>query len=235
MQAIKLEHALGLLETQGVSVLENYWAKVRAGKTKTDQRLAANKDVSAAMLLTKELLHSGSSHPKMGKLCSIVVQQLADKPDSKMIIFANYRESVKQIVSNLERVDGVKPVMLIGQKEGLTQKEQMRVIDRYGEGSYNCLVTTSIGEEGLDIPSMDLAIFYEPVPSEIRSIQRRGRVGRHDVGKIIVLVTRGTRDEAYRWSAYHKERRMHQTLYGMKKAQEEGSGLKTQRRLGEFD
>ena len=110
--------------------------------------------------------------------------------------------------------------MLVGQKEGLTQKEQMEVISRYDRGDYNCLVTTSIGEEGLDIPAMDLAIFYEPVPSEIRSIQRRGRVGRQTVGRVIVLVAKGTRDEAYKWSAMHKERRMHKTLHGMKQLEQ---------------
>lgn len=225
VQAIKIEHALGLLETQGIHILEKYWQKLRKEETNTAKRLLASKEVSAAMLLTQELVFSGSSHPKMAKLCSIVGQQLAVKPDSKVIIFANYRETVKQIAISLERMgsasaDGghaaVKPVMLVGQKEGLSQKEQMEVIRRYNEGEYNCLVTTSIGEEGLDIPAMDLAIFYESVPSEIRSIQRRGRVGRQKVGRVIVLITRNTRDEAYRWSAYHKERRMHRTLYEMK-------------------
>jgi len=216
VQAIKLEHAQGLLETQGVNILEKYWAKLRSEETRTAKQLLGNKDVSAAMLLTRELVDSGSSHPKIARLCSIVVEQLASNPKSRIIIFANFRESVRQIFSVLERIEHAEPVMLVGQKEGLTQKEQMDVIRRYNDGEYNCLITTSIGEEGLDIPAMDLAVFYEPVPSEIRSIQRRGRVGRQKIGRVVVLITRNTRDEAYRWSAHHKERRMHRTLYSMK-------------------
>ena len=107
-------------------------------------------------------------------------------------------------------------MVFVGQREGITQKEQVRIIRDFGAGEYNILVGTSISEEGLDIPSMNLAVFYEPVPSEIRSIQRRGRVGRQIAGRIAILVTKGTRDEAYRWSAYHKERRMKGVLYGMK-------------------
>lgn len=217
VQAIKLEHALGLLETQGVNVLERYWSKLRKEPTRTARQLLANKDVSSAMLLTQELVHSGGSHPKIAKLCSIVGEQMVRKKDSRIIIFANFRESVKQIYSVLDRIENVNPVMLVGQKEGLSQKEQMDVIHRYNEGEYNCLITTSIGEEGLDIPAMDIAVFYEPVPSEIRSIQRRGRVGRQKIGRVVVLIARGTRDEAYRWSAMNKERRMHRTLHGMKK------------------
>jgi ERCC4-related helicase len=39
------------------------------------------------------------------------------------------------------------------------------------------LVATSIAEEGIDISQVDLVVFYEPIPSEIRYIQRRGRTG----------------------------------------------------------
>ncbi len=216
VQAIKLEHAITLLETQGISVLEKYWNKLRGGKSNSDKRLVSNKNVSNAMWLTRSLQEQGSKHPKISRLCSLVNQQLRDKPDSKIIVFANYRESVKEIVNSLRSVEKAKPVEFVGQREGMTQKEQGQRLEEFREGSYNILTCTSIGEEGLDIPAMDLAIFYEPVPSGIRSVQRRGRVGRQKIGKVVFLITRGTRDEAYLWSAHHKEKSMHRTLYGMK-------------------
>ncbi len=166
--------------------------------------------------------HVNVNHPvveivtEMGRLCQIVDRQVKGKSDSKLIIFANYRESVKEIVNSLKGIDGVRPVEFVGQKEGLTQKEQIQRIHDFREGVYNVLVGTSVSEEGLDIPAMDLAIFYEPVPSEIRSIQRRGRVGRQKVGRVIFLITRRTRDEAYFWSARNKEAKMHKTLYKMR-------------------
>ena len=147
-------------------------------------------------------------------------QQLREKPDSKIIVFANYRESVKEIVNSLGNVENARPVEFVGQREGITQKEQNERLRNFREGKYNVLVCTSIGEEGLDIPEMDLAVFYEPVPSGIRSIQRRGRVGRQKIGRIVLLITKGTRDEAYYWSARYKEKSMHRTLYGMKKGEQ---------------
>jgi len=75
---------------------------------------------------------------------------------------------------------------------------------------------TSVGEEGLDIPKVDLVVFFEPVPSAIRHIQRKGRTGRLEKGRVIVLVTKGTRDEAYRWSAFHKEKKMYSNLKSLK-------------------
>ncbi|HQQ25643.1 MAG TPA: helicase-related protein, partial [Methanomassiliicoccales archaeon] len=78
------------------------------------------------------------------------------------------------------------------------------------------LVATSVGEEGLDVASTDLVVFYEPVPSEIRSIQRRGRTGRSRAGRVVIFITRGTRDEAYYYSSLNKEKAMRRRLETMK-------------------
>ena len=215
-QSIKLEHATVLLETQGITVLQKYWNKIKKEKSKSNERLLKNKNISNAIWMTNSLYEQGSKHPKIARLCSIINQQLSDKQDSKIIIFANYRESVKDIAKSLKRVDNAKPVEFVGQREGMTQKEQNQRLSDFRDGQYNVLVCTSIGEEGLDIPAMDLAVFYEPVPSGIRSIQRRGRVGRQKIGKIIVLITRGTRDEIYHWVGRQKEKSMHRTLHGMR-------------------
>jgi len=65
------------------------------------------------------------------------------------------------------------------------------------------LLATSVAEEGLDIPKVDTVIFYEPIPSDIRSIQRRGRTGRFKEGKVYLLITAKTRDEAFYWASKH--------------------------------
>jgi ERCC4-related helicase len=103
---------------------------------------------------------------------------------------------------------------LVGQagERGLKQKEQVGVLKRFREGEYNVVVATSVGEEGLDVASTDLVVFYEPVPSEVRTIQRRGRTGRSRGGRVVVLITKGTRDEAYYFSSKAKEERMRSRL-----------------------
>ena len=115
---------------------------------------------------------------------------------------------------------------------GLTQKKQIELIKEFREGKFNVLVMSSVGEEGLDIPSVDVVIFYEPVPSAIRTIQRRGRTGRQEKGEVVVLVTKGTRDEAYRWSSFHKEKRMHKILKNLKR--KFNVEYKTEKKLTEF-
>ncbi|HLD56868.1 MAG TPA: DEAD/DEAH box helicase [archaeon] len=223
--AIKIEHAIGLLETQSITSLENYWRKLREDESKGAKSLVADKTISNAMFLTNKLAEQGYRHPKISKLCSLVSQQIKEKPDSKIIIFASYRDMVKEIAEVLSKIDNVKPVEFIGQSKrskegsGITQKEQVKRLEDFRSGEHNVLVCTSIGEEGLDIPSMDLAVFYEPVPSEIRQIQRRGRVGRSKIGKVIILMATNTRDETYYWVAHAKEKKMKSVLYGMREAQ----------------
>jgi Fanconi anemia group M protein len=97
-------------------------------------------------------------------------------------------------------------------KKGLKPREQIEVLDKFRKGDYNVLVATSVAEEGLDIPSADLVIFYEPVASEIRTIQRRGRTGRHREGEVMVLIAEGTRDENMRKAAQKKEENMYRSV-----------------------
>ena len=95
---------------------------------------------------------------------------------------------------------------------GMSQKMQLESLDTFRSGEANVLVATSVGEEGLDVPNADLVIFYEPVGSEIRTIQRRGRTGRQRAGTVHVLIAKDTRDEGARASAKHREQRMFRSI-----------------------
>lgn len=210
-ELIKLDYCLELLETQGSLQVREYLTKLKNEGTKASKSIMANPN----FLVFAKIVHNLGPHPKMARLSDLVIREAKNK----VIIFTQYRSTANEIFSALKKIEGLKPVMLIGQKSGLTQKEQVRVIRDFEDGFYNILICTSIGEEGLDIKGVETAIFYEPVPSEIRNIQRRGRVARLSEGKIYVLVTKGTRDEAYYWTAYHKEKKMSRNLSeGVKQA-----------------
>jgi len=116
----------------------------------------------------------------------------------------------------------------------LTQIEQQAILREFKQGRINVLVSTSIGEEGLDIPEVDLVIFYEPVPSAIRKIQRAGRTARLKPGKLIILMARGTRDESYYWAAHYKEKKMYKILEEMNKEMKMKTKEKQQKKINEF-
>lgn len=223
-ELLKLGHAVELAETQGPAALERYVDKLTAeanskGGSKASRRLMDDGRMKRVVSLLEE---GGEEHPKLEKVREIVRQQLRDKPDGRIIVFTNYRDTAEVVTRALEDVEGVRPVRFVGQgtryeDKGLTQKQQREIIEAFTKGEYNTLVATSIGEEGLDIPSTDLVLFYEPVPSEIRSIQRRGRTGRKRAGRVVVLMTRGTRDEAFYWISKNKERKMERKMRSLKR------------------
>ena len=223
-ECMKLRHAVGLAESQGCLVLKGYLQKLDAegkapGGSKASRRIA--EDLRFGDLLNKVEGWQEECHPKLLVLPSLVEQVLEEQPESRVIVFATYRDTVRTIVEMLA-ARGISAERFVGQatkdsEKGLSQKKQIAALKRFREGEFRVLVATSVGEEGLDIPSTDVVIFYEPVPSEIRSIQRKGRTGRHGTGRIIVMVTRGTSDEISRFTSVRKERAMAKQMSGLGK------------------
>ncbi|MGI6589696.1 MAG: DEAD/DEAH box helicase [Candidatus Iainarchaeum sp.] len=226
---LKISHAEELIETQGIGALNNYFNKLieeaNRGKSKAARQIISDENIKLAILLTNKLFEKKVQHPKYAELKKIILNQLTTDPKSKIIVFNHYRDSITEVVEFLTNGEGseiIKPRKFIGQatkgkEKGMSQKIQQDVLDELRKDVYNVLVSSSVAEEGLDIPAVDLVIFFEPVPSEIRTIQRRGRTGRHHKGKMIVLMAKNTRDEAFFWTAKNKERKMKETLHSMKK------------------
>ncbi|HDQ07508.1 MAG TPA: DEAD/DEAH box helicase [Methanoculleus sp.] len=218
-ECMKLRHATALAEGQGSEALKGYLHKLgRDGEdpsaSKASKRLAGD----SVFLELRAIAQTWETelHPKRGMVLELVQRQLELYPESRTIVFATYRDTVQILVDHMKE-HGIDCERFVGQaskdaERGLSQKEQLKTMEKFRNGEFRVLVATSVGEEGLDVPSTDLVIFYETVPSEIRSIQRKGRTGRHGAGTIIVLVTKGTSDEAYRWVSQSKEKSMHKEI-----------------------
>ncbi len=222
-EVIKTQHALELLETQGIRSVYNYMDKLFSEsvrtKVKAVKNLAKDLNFRSAYILARNLYEQGIEHPKQTELQKLIEEEV--KQDIKIIVFTQFRDSASQIAQELNKIPNAKAKLFVGQMKkgetGLSQKEQKQIIDKFSNNEFNILVCTSIGEEGLDIPKVDLVIFYEPIPSAIRQIQRRGRTGRHEKGRVVILMTSNTRDEAYHWIARNKESRMYKNLNELKR------------------
>lgn len=223
-EAMKVQHGLELLETQGVTALKRYLDKImkdaRTTKVKATKNLAADNNFRSAWIKTEALYEKGIEHPKLDKLKRLIKEETAATKDAKIIVFNQYRDNAQNIVNELNEMEGVEARLFVGQQKkgttGISQKNQIKIIDDFRNSRFNVLVATSVAEEGLDIPKVDSVIFFEPIPSAIRHIQRRGRTGRLEKGNVNILLAKGTRDEGYRWSAHHKEKRMYRTIEKMK-------------------
>ena len=151
-------------------------------------------------------------HPKLEYLQSVVMNHFldagegrgaADPSSTRIMVFAHYRDSAEEIARVLKRNEPmVRPHVFVGQatskaSEGMDQKKQLDIIQKFKNGVYNTLVATSIGEEGLDIGEVDLIVCYDASASPIRMLQRMGRTGRKRAGNIVVTLMKGKEENNF--------------------------------------
>jgi len=216
---LHLHHAQERLETQGVRPFLQYVDRVegKEKRTRGDAAFLKLPEVARARAEAVAYLEASkeSSHPKLDALAELVRTTLSQPREHppRILVFAQYRDTIQSIQGLLE-LQGWKAGRFVGQATrdqddpGMSQKEQGRVLDDFRAGRFPILVASSVAEEGLDVPDVDLVVFFESVPSEIRAIQRRGRTGRTSLGKVVVLLTRETRDVAYQVAEVRREKAM---------------------------
>jgi Fanconi anemia group M protein len=217
----KLRTAVTYVETQSVESLRRYFERQRnaaaaSGASKASQRLVSEPGVQRAMRLAEEY---DGLHPKFRRARMLVAETLGIDGGDRVIVFTESRDTAEFLTEFLG--DHFETRKFVGQgdregSEGMTQTQQKETLDAFRAGEFEVLVSTSVAEEGLDVPEVDLVLFYEPVPTAVRSIQRKGRTGRQTEGRVVVLLAEDTRDEAYFWISKRREEEMEEELRSLK-------------------
>ncbi|QLG49726.1 DEAD/DEAH box helicase [Natrinema halophilum] len=220
-EVMKLRQAVTLVETQSVEALCRYFERQRnqarsSGASKASQRMVSDPRVREAMRKAEQF---DEIHPKYRKTRMLLAETLGLEGGERVIVFTESRDTAEALTDFL--ADSFDAKRFVGQgdregSDGMTQKEQQEVLDEFRAGEFEVLVSTSVAEEGLDVPEVDLVLFYEPVPTAIRSIQRKGRTGRQSEGRVVVLMAEDTRDEAYFWISRRREKEMESELRELK-------------------
>ena len=211
--ALSLMHCIELMESQGFYSLWNFLNRTQLEESRSHKLLLSDHRIKEVKGLIEQLK---IEHPKIEYLIKILNERFdsqfnlngnsnltdsASEKKSRVLVFTQYRDTAQHIVELLNK-SKIKASRFVGQSEkqgdpGMKQEEQNSILEYFKEGDFNVLVATSIAEEGLDIPEVDLVVFYEPVPTEIRHIQRRGRTGRKNIGSVIILAAKDTIDQRY--------------------------------------
>jgi ERCC4-related helicase len=221
--ALTLMYCLELIESQGSHSLKAFLDRINEDGNNTHTFLLKDPRMMEIKTLVDGIV---KEHPKILHLLQLIkdhhhlssMNNVSNSPNSnsKILVFTQYRDTAKHIVEVLEK-NGIKTSRFVGQAkrigdEGMKQNEQVAILESFRNGDFDVLVATSIAEEGLDIPEVDLVIFYEPISSEIRYIQRKGRAGRKSSGSVIILATKDTIDMRHLYSSKMRVEKMMNSL-----------------------
>src|ERR671918_1643231 len=226
--ALTLMYCLELIESQGSYSLKAFLDRINEDESNSHTFLLKDPRMMEIKTLVEGIV---KEHPKILHLLQLIkdhhqhhghqlssITNVRNSPNlkSKILVFTQYRDTAKHIVKVLEKND-IKTSRFVGQAkrigdEGMKQNEQAEVLESFRNSDFDVLVATSIAEEGLDIPEVDLVIFYEPISSEIRYIQRRGRAGRKSSGSVIILATKDTIDMRHLYASKMRVEKMTNSL-----------------------
>ena len=211
-----LAHSITLLRNHGIGpfyhTVVGFRNSISEGGNGSKYRKQINEDESFNKMMN--LVRSWISnpdfigHPKLEYLQKHILNHFLDAGEgcntsgappsgTKVMVFAHFRDSAEEIVRVLNRNQPmIRAHVFVGQANakgsaGMDQKQQLEMIQKFKAGTYNTLVATSIGEEGLDIGEIDLIICYDSSASPIRMLQRMGRTGRKRAGNVVLLLMRG--------------------------------------------
>lgn len=218
-EARKFLDAINAIETQGIEEVarkfDRWQEESRSGKSKAVTRFLNNSNVQQSLRLIEEC---DDPHPKMEALRPEVIA--THRQGGRVLVFTESRRMASRLAEFLSLGD-INANRFVGQSnndgdKGMSQSEQAEVLDQFRAGDIDVLVSTSVAEEGLDIPSVDLVAVYEPVSEAIRRIQRRGRTGRQSAGEVVILMTKNSRDEGRYYASKRREDRMKEDLNKLK-------------------
>jgi Fanconi anemia group M protein len=240
--SIRLSHAIELIETQGIPSLSKYLEgqinDIKFGKgSRALKELMFSNEMKTVIEAVETLQDKKEIHPKLERLKEIIEKEVTKNPDNRILVFSHFRVTAKMISEELNKIENVNAHWFVGQSsgrgdKGLSQKEQIEIMQAFREGVYNTLVSTSVAEEGLDIGECELVVFYDAVPNAIRLIQRRGRTGRRKEGKVIMLIAEGTRDEAYMWASKKQAQKMKRIIKQMDTVDKQKPPTKKEKQKG---
>jgi ATP-dependent DNA helicase MPH1 len=235
-----LAHAIELLKFHGIGSfyrnLLNFQTSTSDGTNngKYAKEIAKNEHFHKLMNRLRAWVGNPDfvGHPKLSYMKTVVLNHFMDAghghgaaggrapSDTRIMIFVHYRDSAEEVTRVLKRHEPmIRPHVFVGQtgakaSEGMDQKTQLDVIEKFKKGTYNTIVATSIGEEGLDIGEVDLIVCYDSSASPIRMLQRMGRTGRKRAGNIVLLLMKGKEENSYTKAKDNYEKMQHMIADG---------------------
>ena len=158
-------------------------------------RIREAKDVVAKWPSRSLKLEINCISPKVLLLHQYLEMTFEKPTEAKCIIFVTRRYTAR-VLGDLLRQKSTHHLrlgLLMGTRAGdlgdidFSVRQQVLTLAKFKKGDLNCLIATSIAEEGLDVPDCNLVIRFDLYATLIQYIQSRGRA-RHNRSKYLHMV-----------------------------------------------
>ncbi|MDP2750851.1 MAG: DEAD/DEAH box helicase, partial [Nanoarchaeota archaeon] len=131
-EGMKAQHAIELVETQGISSLHIYMHNLvdesATTKVKAVKNLVIDENFKSALYLCDKLAEIKVEHPKLEALKDLVKKEIKNNKEIKIILFNQYRDTATKLNEELNKIEGVKSKIFVGQLKkndtGMSQKNQ---------------------------------------------------------------------------------------------------------------
>ena len=161
-------------------------------------RLRKAKDIVQQWTFRPPTVKGNDLSPKVQLLLRYLALTFERPTNTKCIIFVKRRYTARLLRNLLNHLgtDYLRPDTLIGSAYGaigdlkISFRQQILTLLKFRNGEVNCLIATSIAEEGLDIPDCNLILRFDLYDTVIQYIQSRGRA-RHANSKYLHLAENG--------------------------------------------
>ena len=167
-------------------------------RLRSDDESIMNETEKKLQTILSKTLHQLSkipetANPLLVKAEEILYKHFSSKPDSRGLFFVRDIEHTHYIVEWLNKSARLKqlirPASICGHsRHGMTKEEQVIIIEGFKNGKFNVLSTTSVLEEGLDVPECNMVIRFQIMSNEIAEVQAQGRARAND-SKMHTIIT----------------------------------------------
>jgi superfamily II DNA/RNA helicase len=148
-------------------------------------------------------MHLASSE-RFDNMCNVLLEKMDDLPNFRGIIFAQQRvmtHIIKYVIENKSPQylsSRVRSRCLYSTKSPATASlsvsklESSQALEAFSSGQANLLISTSVAEEGLDVPAANCVIYFDPIDHAVSYVQGRGRA-RQENSSFVMLNQRRDR------------------------------------------
>ena len=148
-------------------------------------------------------------HPKEEAMEDLLKEM--DYKNKSCLVFVSSKFLAVHL-SSLFDSKGYKTDVLVGGK-GKSAKKQAQVISDFSRGKIQIIFATSVVEEGLSVPEVDVIAHYNQPLTEISRLQKGGRTGRFRDGLVIFLITNIPYELALYFATLSKLKKMKSMFY----------------------